>query len=53
MQYFRAILKLEEVSKRAYDLTTQVISINPGNYTAWHWRRRCIEELKLSLAEEI
>lgn len=35
MSYFRAIVHKGEVSQRAFDLTTEVIQINPGFYTAW------------------
>ncbi len=35
MGYFRAIVKANEVSQRAFDLTTEVIQMNPGFYTAW------------------
>ena len=47
--YFRAILKKQEVSERAYHLTTEVITFSEGNYTAWFYRRKCIEELGMSL----
>lgn len=53
MGYFRAVIKKEEVSERAYHLTTEVLGINPGNYTVWHWRRRCIDELGLSIEKEL
>ena len=53
MGYFRAVLKSEEVSKRAFDLTYDVLMENQGNYTAWYWRRKCIYELKLDLKEEM
>jgi len=41
MDYFRAILKKNEISQRALDLTSKVINGNPANYTAWHFRRLC------------
>lgn len=37
MDYFRAILKSNEISQRALDLTADVIEVNPANYTAWYW----------------
>ena len=43
MGYFRAILKKKEISERAFDLTEEVISHSDGNYTAWLYRRKCIE----------
>jgi protein farnesyltransferase/geranylgeranyltransferase type-1 subunit alpha len=49
MGYFRAIVHANEISKRAFDLTTEVIDHNSGNYTAWFYRRRLIDELKLPI----
>jgi len=34
--YFRAILNKNEISKRALDLTADLISMNAANYTAWY-----------------
>ena len=53
MGYFRAILKKDEISQRAFNLTEEVIFHSMGNYTAWHYRRRCLDELKLPLEDEI
>ncbi|RWW24436.1 hypothetical protein GW17_00011273 [Ensete ventricosum] len=33
MDYFRAVYLADERSRRAIDLTTEVIGMNPGNYT--------------------
>ena len=51
--YFRAILNKNEISKRAFDLTEEVIKLNSGNYTAWFYRRKCLDELNLSLEDEM
>ncbi|KAF4712544.1 Vacuolar protein sorting-associated protein 11, partial [Perkinsus olseni] len=42
--YFRAVIKAGEASRRAFDLTAEVIDLNAANYTAY-WRRKCLEEL--------
>ena len=53
MNYFRAITKAGEISERAFKLTQDVIGLSEGNYTAWFYRRKCIEGLGLSIADEM
>lgn len=36
--YFRAIVKTQEISQRALELVTDAIALNPANYTAWTCR---------------
>jgi len=53
MDYFRAILKKNELSLRALKLTHLVISGNAANYTAWHFRRLCLFALNADLEQEL
>ncbi|KAF4670034.1 hypothetical protein FOL47_002265 [Perkinsus chesapeaki] len=43
--YFRAVVKARETSRRAFNLTAEVISLNAANYSAWYWRRKCLEDM--------
>jgi protein farnesyltransferase/geranylgeranyltransferase type-1 subunit alpha len=46
--YMRAILKADERSDRALQLTTICLQLNPANYTVWHFRRLCLEKIGLT-----
>mmetsp|Transcript_9204 Transcript_9204/g.24950 ORF Transcript_9204/g.24950 Transcript_9204/m.24950 type:complete len:313 (-) Transcript_9204:377-1315(-) len=52
MSYFRAILHSHECSKRVLDLTFDIIDMNPGNYTAWLYRRKVLESIDADYNEE-
>ena len=45
MKYFRAIIHKNEISRRALELTQEVIKVNYGCYTAWLWRRKCLDQI--------
>ena len=51
--YFRAVLLINEISTRAYELTTDVLTISATNYMAWYHRRLCIDKLNLDLEDEL
>lgn len=52
MSYFRAIIKAEEISIRAFNLTQEVIDISPGFYTAWHYRLKLLNDPSLGIPLE-
>jgi len=53
MDYFRAVLTRKEISDRAFLLSKKVINLVSANYTAWQFRRQCIEKLGKNLDTEL
>src|SRR5688572_8096771 len=50
---FRAILKADERSQRALELTKECLLLNPANYTVWTFRRLVLQELNADLWQEL
>jgi len=45
MSYFRRVVVTGECSQRTLQLSAEVIAHNAANYTAWQYRRRCLEAM--------
>lgn len=53
MDMFRAVLRSNELSRRTLLLSEAVIDCNSANYSAWHFRRLCLERLGSDLNAEL
>ncbi|XP_024083652.1 protein farnesyltransferase/geranylgeranyltransferase type-1 subunit alpha [Cimex lectularius] len=51
--YVRAIMKKNEYSERAFNLTTDALKMNPANYSVWQYRRILLKELEKDLYKEL
>ncbi|EGG23451.1 protein prenyltransferase alpha subunit [Cavenderia fasciculata] len=52
LNYFRAIIKSNEKSSRALELTDSIIQDCPSNYTVWYYRREILKVIDFDLQEE-
>ena len=46
MAYFRGIVKMNEMSERALELTGLIIEMNSADYSAWYYRRRILKSME-------
>ncbi|KAI9562133.1 hypothetical protein GHT06_013098 [Daphnia sinensis] len=51
--YFRAIVLKNEISERAFELTSDALELNPANYTVWQYRRTVLKGLEKSIQKEL
>ncbi|GAM21439.1 hypothetical protein SAMD00019534_046140 [Acytostelium subglobosum LB1] len=52
MNYFRAIIRSQEKTKRVLDLIEAIIEDNPSNYTVWYYRREVLAKIEFDIDEE-
>ncbi|OAP55100.1 hypothetical protein AYL99_10800 [Fonsecaea erecta] len=45
MSYLRAVMAMNELSRRALDLTEDIIGMNPAHYTVWLYRAKILKAL--------
>ncbi|KAL2427171.1 Protein farnesyltransferase/geranylgeranyltransferase type-1 subunit alpha [Exophiala dermatitidis] len=45
MSYLRAVMAVNEFSRRTLDLTEDIISMNPAHYTVWLYRAKILQAL--------
>lgn len=45
MSYLRAVMAVNEFSRRALDLTEDIIAMNPAHYTVWLYRAKILKQL--------
>lgn len=45
MSYLRAVMAVNEFSRRALDLTEDIIGMNPAHYTVWLYRAKILQTL--------
>jgi protein farnesyltransferase/geranylgeranyltransferase type-1 subunit alpha len=50
--YLRAVWKVDERSERALKLSHLCLTLNPANYTVWHFRRLCLQAVSTEKGTE-
>jgi hypothetical protein len=45
MSYLRAVMAINEMSRRALELTEDIIGMNPAHYTVWLYRAKILKSL--------
>ncbi|RVX72298.1 hypothetical protein B0A52_04503 [Exophiala mesophila] len=45
MSYLRAVMAVNEASRRVLDLTEDIIAMNPAHYTVWLYRAECLKKV--------
>ncbi|ORZ03958.1 prenyltransferase alpha subunit repeat protein [Syncephalastrum racemosum] len=53
MDYFRAVMRTEEKSKRVLELTADIIDMNPAHYTVWQYRQDTLFAINADLRAEL
>ncbi|KAG0174538.1 1,3-beta-D-glucan synthase [Apophysomyces sp. BC1015] len=53
MDYFRALIRCNEKSARALELTADIIEMNPAHYTVWGYRQDVLFSLGADLHKEL
>ncbi|KAI2615927.1 protein prenylyltransferase [Hypoxylon sp. NC1633] len=53
MSYLRAVMAAKEHSPRCLRLTERIIMLNPAHYTVWLYRFSIVQDLNISIPDEI
>ncbi|KAI8146244.1 GK24478 [Fennellomyces sp. T-0311] len=53
MDYFRAVSRTQEKSKRVLELLADIIDMNPAHYTVWQYRQEVLFAIDADLRQEL